>query len=270
MCLAEALLRMPDNRDHRQADQATRSAASRLAGASRQERLALRQRLDLGPDADGPRARRSTSASAATWGGLLKRLVQRSGEPVIRAAMSQAMKHPGPPVRHGPQYRRGHVERARKPRRQGLSLLLRHAGRGRPHDGGRRPLSAVLSRLPSRRSAGGPGAARSPRQRISVKLSAIHPRYEFAQQGRVLRARADRPHAAAGACGGQEHGIGLTIDAEEADRLDLSLDIIEALARAPELKGWDGLGLAIQAYQKRAPPLIAWLTTWAARTGAAS
>ncbi len=60
-------------------------------------------------------------------------------------------------------------------------------------------------------------------------------------------------------------GIGFTIDAEEADRLDLSLDLIESLAAAPELAGWNGLGLAVQAYQKRALPLIDWLAALARR-----
>src|SRR5436190_9644592 len=62
-------------------------------------------------------------------------------------------------------------------------------------------------------------------------------------------------------------GIGLTIDAEEAERLELSLDLVEALALAPDLAGWDGLGLAVQAYQKRALPLVEWLADLAWRSG---
>src|SRR5205823_9350936 len=99
---------------------------------------------------------------------------------------------------------------------------------------------------------------------ISVKLSALHPRYEMAQRDRVLRELSPRllelaRHA-------RRAGIGFTIDAEEADRLDLSLDLVEALALAPDLAGWDGLGLAVQAYQKRALPLIAWLADLAQRS----
>ena len=98
-------------------------------------------------------------------------------------------------------------------------------------------------------AAAGRGPVESPG--ISVKLSALHPRYEMAQRKRVLdelvprlvELRARRP---------RRSDIGFTIDAEEADRLDLSLDVIEAVLGDPSLDGWDGLGLAVQAYQKRA------------------
>src|SRR5260370_31444777 len=69
------------------------------------------------------------------------------------------------------------------------------------------------------------------------------------------------------ACQARQAGIAFTIDAEEADRLDLSLDLVEGLALAPDLAGWDGLGLAIQAYQKRALPVIEWLADLARRGG---
>src|SRR5262249_35752102 len=98
---------------------------------------------------------------------------------------------------------------------------------------------------------------------ISVKLSALHPRYEMAQYERVMRELLPRLDLAEQACAA---GIGFTIDAEEADRLDLSLDLIEALAGRPALAGWDGLGLAVQAYQKRAPAVIDWLADLAARS----
>jgi RHH-type proline utilization regulon transcriptional repressor/proline dehydrogenase/delta 1-pyrroline-5-carboxylate dehydrogenase len=96
---------------------------------------------------------------------------------------------------------------------------------------------------------------------ISVKLSALHPRYEEAQRDRVLRELP--PTLLALAEQAKRAGIGFTIDAEEADRLDLSLDLIAGLAAAPELAGWHGLGLAMQAYQKRALPLIDWLAALA-------
>jgi RHH-type proline utilization regulon transcriptional repressor/proline dehydrogenase/delta 1-pyrroline-5-carboxylate dehydrogenase len=97
---------------------------------------------------------------------------------------------------------------------------------------------------------------------ISVKLSALHPRYEFAQRSRVVTELTPRvlelaEHARRG-------GIGLTVDAEEAERLELSLEIFERIARASSLRGWDGLGLAVQAYQKRAPAVIDWLEQLAA------
>ena len=89
---------------------------------------------------------------------------------------------------------------------------------------------------------------------LSVKLSALHPRYEESQRDRVLRALG--PAVAALAREAKAAGIGLTVDAEEAERLDLSLDLVAALAGNPALAGWDGLGLAVQAYQKRALALL--------------
>ncbi len=111
------------------------------------------------------------------------------------------------------------------------------------------------------RTAAGRPATEAPG--ISVKLSALHPRYEMAQQGRVMRELLPALLALAGEA--RAAGIGFTIDAEEADRLELSLDLVEALALAPELAGWDGLGLAVQAYQKRALALVDWLADLARR-----
>src|SRR2546430_5633106 len=98
---------------------------------------------------------------------------------------------------------------------------------------------------------------------ISVKLSALHPRYEMAQHARVMHDLL--PSLLGLAQHARDAGIAFTIDAEEADRLEVSLDLVEALALAPELAGWDGLGLAVQAYQKRALPLIDWLAELAIR-----
>src|SRR5205085_42212 len=98
---------------------------------------------------------------------------------------------------------------------------------------------------------------------ISIKLSALHPRYEMAQRDRVLRELSGRLLELA--CEARRAGIGFTIDAEEADRLELSLDLVEWLALAPDLAGWDGLGLAVQAYQTRALPVIDWLADLAGR-----
>src|SRR3546814_430389 len=98
---------------------------------------------------------------------------------------------------------------------------------------------------------------------ISVKLSALHPRYGYAQRERVLSELTPRLKALA--LEAAVAGIGLTVDAEEADRLDLSLDVIEAVSGASDLAGWNGFGLAVQAYQKRALPLLDWLAAMAAR-----
>src|SRR3546814_12872301 len=91
----------------------------------------------------------------------------------------------------------------------------------------------------------------------SVKLSALHPRYEHAKRERVLAELAPRILDLAQRA--KQHGIGMTIDAEEADRLELSLDVLEAAWSDPSLSGWDGLGIVVQAYLKRAPFVIDWI-----------
>ena len=101
---------------------------------------------------------------------------------------------------------------------------------------------------------------------VSVKLSALHPRYDYRQAARVREALLPRLRDLC--LMAREAGIGLTIDAEEADRLELMLELFEALRRDAALAGWDGLGLAVQAYQKRAPAVIDWLGELAAETGA--
>jgi RHH-type proline utilization regulon transcriptional repressor/proline dehydrogenase/delta 1-pyrroline-5-carboxylate dehydrogenase len=100
---------------------------------------------------------------------------------------------------------------------------------------------------------------------ISVKLSALHPRYEVAHWQRCVPALIGQVEALA-TCA-MNAGIGLTIDAEESERLEMSLDIIEAVARLPALRGWDGFGMAVQAYAKRARPVLAWADALGAATG---
>ncbi|HEX3952698.1 MAG TPA: proline dehydrogenase family protein [Stellaceae bacterium] len=112
-------------------------------------------------------------------------------------------------------------------------------------------------------AAGGRPIAEAPG--ISVKLSALHPRYEPAQRDRAMRELLPRLVDLCRAA--RDARVGLTVDAEEADRLELSLDLFKALALDPALSGWDGLGLAVQAYQKRAMTIIDWLADLAARSG---
>jgi len=96
---------------------------------------------------------------------------------------------------------------------------------------------------------------------ISIKLSALHPRYEQLQAKRVMAELV--PRVAELAQMAAAANMGLNIDAEEADRLDVSLDVIEAVLRDPKLKGWDGFGVVVQAYSRRAGPVIDWLHTLA-------
>ncbi|HEY8578894.1 MAG TPA: proline dehydrogenase family protein, partial [Beijerinckiaceae bacterium] len=99
---------------------------------------------------------------------------------------------------------------------------------------------------------------------VSVKLSALHPRFEAISRERVLRELAPRLEALAREA--RDGGVALTVDAEEADRLELTLDVFAAVARSPALAGWDGLGVAVQAYQKRARAVIDCLGELAAAT----
>src|SRR3546814_5092465 len=92
---------------------------------------------------------------------------------------------------------------------------------------------------------------------ISVKLSALHTRYEHAKRERVLAELAPRILDLAQRA--KQHGIGMTIDAEEAERLELSLDVFEAAWSDPSLYGWDGFGIVVQAYLKPAPFVIVWI-----------
>src|SRR5690606_33987340 len=92
---------------------------------------------------------------------------------------------------------------------------------------------------------------------VSVKLSALHPRYEFAKRERVMTELVERTLALALMARGAN--MGFNIDAEEAERLDLSLDVIEAVLADPRLEGWDGFGIVIQAYGQRASHVIDWV-----------
>jgi RHH-type transcriptional regulator, proline utilization regulon repressor / proline dehydrogenase / delta 1-pyrroline-5-carboxylate dehydrogenase len=103
------------------------------------------------------------------------------------------------------------------------------------------------------------------RSGISIKLSALEPRYSLTQTTRIRERLV--PRMLALACKAAQAGIGLTIDAEEADRLDASLEVLEALARDPRTRSWNGLGLAVQAYGRRCPAVIDWVAALARDTG---
>src|SRR6185437_12458638 len=260
MCLAEALLRIPD------ADTVDRLIRDKLAGADWARHLGHSSSLFV---------------NASTWalmltgrllhddpaeqelGAVLRRLVARTGEPVLRQAVTAAMRILGHQFVMGRTIEEA-LDRAAPEEARGYRYsfdMLGEAARtaddaARYAERYRSAIDAIGARVNGRDLHHAPG--------ISVKLSALHPRYEEAQRDRVLRELP--PMLLALAEQAKRAGIGFTIDAEEADRLDLSLDLIEALAAAPELAGWNGLGLALQAYQKRALPLIDWLAALARRT----
>ena len=261
MCLAEALLRVPDTetRDRLIRDKIGDADWSRHLGRSESLLVnASTWALML----TGRVIRLDGSGEDA--GSMVGRLVARSGEPVIRQAVVQAMRI------LGRQYVMGRtIEEALENAAEGEKRGYRHSfdmlgeAARTAADVERYAMAYAQAIAALGASAGRRGWRDGPG--VSVKLSALHPRYEFAQSARVLRELV--PRIVEIALLAREVGIGLCVDAEEADRLDISQDVLAAIFAEPRLAGWDGLGLALQAYQKRALPVIGWLAGQAARTG---
>ena len=262
MCLAEALLRVPDSR-----------TADWL----------IRDRLESGNWSSRRRGSDSLFANATAWGllltgkvvrfndrdmdekaGLLKKAIARLGEPVVRTAVTQAMRIMGGQFVMGRTIEAA-ITRAQEQERRGYLHSYDMLGEGaRTLAAADRYCEAYMRAIEAiGKVAGGRGPVAGPG--ISVKLSALHPRYQFAQRQRVLRELAPRLKRLALAAKARD--IGFTVDAEEADRLDLSLDLIEALFADPQMNGWEGFGVAVQAYQKRAVQLIDWLAALAGQAG---
>ncbi|MCH7543783.1 MAG: bifunctional proline dehydrogenase/L-glutamate gamma-semialdehyde dehydrogenase PutA [Proteobacteria bacterium] len=254
MCLAEALLRIPD------AKTANRLIRDKIGGADWMRHLGHSDSLLVNASTWGliltGRVVRLDSEEERDVFGLLGRLVARSGEPVIRQSINAAL---GILSR---QYVMGRtiedaLDRAAAAEEAGYThsydmlgeAALTAADAGRYFDA----YAAAIAAIGARADDADPVAAPS----VSVKLSALHPRYQFAQWGRVVAELAEKLLVLCQAA--RDAGIGLTVDAEEADRLEPSLEIFERVSAAPALAGWDGLGLAVQAYQKRAGAVIDWL-----------
>ena len=262
MCLAEALLRVPDD------ETAEKLIADKLGDADWESHLGKSS---------------SILVNAGTWGlmltgklvqlgsdtrrdirAALKRLVNRSGEPLVRTAIRQAMRIMGHQYVMGRTIEEA-LERADRKdnRRYRYSFdMLGEAALTEPD--AKRYLAAYRQAIESLSKDRGEVdifAADS----ISVKLSALHPRYEYEQRDRVLAELVPRVLELARLA--RERDIPLTVDAEEADRLLLSLDVFAAVLRDPALDGWNGLGLAVQTYLKRAGPVLDWLAQLARDTG---
>jgi RHH-type proline utilization regulon transcriptional repressor/proline dehydrogenase/delta 1-pyrroline-5-carboxylate dehydrogenase len=215
----------------------------------------------------------STLVNTATWGlvigraltseseqaSALKKLIARAGEPFVRQGVGAAMRMMGEIFVMGRTIAEA-TERMRKRENKGFTAsfdMLGEAARTFP-DADR----YFKSYEDAIRAV---GATAAEGHSISVKLSALHPRYEVAQYDRCVPALIEKVEALAVLAAG--YNIPFTVDAEETERLEMSLDIIETVAGLPSLKGWDGLGMAIQAYGKRARPTIAWADAVGARTG---
>jgi RHH-type proline utilization regulon transcriptional repressor/proline dehydrogenase/delta 1-pyrroline-5-carboxylate dehydrogenase len=184
-------------------------------------------------------------------GGTLRRLIARAGEPFVRTAVAAAMRLMARVFVMGRTIEEA-LARAREADNRLFSVSFDMLGEAaRTMADAERYHASYLAAIEA------VGRARAPAgHSVSVKLSALHPRYETGQAATAIPALVERLRALA--CAAAGHGVRLTVDAEEQDRLLLSLDIIEAVARDPALTGWDGLGMAVQAYGKRARPLIDW------------
>ncbi|CAN5259806.1 bifunctional proline dehydrogenase/L-glutamate gamma-semialdehyde dehydrogenase PutA [soil metagenome] len=253
MCLAEALLRVPDSAtiDDLIRDKVAPSSwaahlgqsASPLVNASTWALMLTGRVLDDD---------RSRGIAA-----VLHAAIRRLGEPVIRAAVRQAMRELGNQFVLGQTIDEA-MQRGRPQEEAGYTysydMLGEAALTAEDADGYLDAYRDTIAAV-ARRSGQPTGARDGPG--ISVKLSALHPRYEFSQRERAVRELAERVGALARHAAGA--GMGFNIDAEEADRLDLSLDVIGRVIAAPALAGWDGFGVVVQAYGRRARPVIEWL-----------
>jgi RHH-type transcriptional regulator, proline utilization regulon repressor / proline dehydrogenase / delta 1-pyrroline-5-carboxylate dehydrogenase len=258
MSLAEALLRTPDPR---RADQliAERLAAVRAAGVPGDTDLLLRTGFTL----LGAAGRLLPDVVAELAGEFsATRLTKPLIAPVVRAAMRQSIGVLGDAFIVGQT-----IEAALAHSRADSELALCSfdvLGEGARTDAdAQRYFDSYAHAIDA--LGGQPPGATHARSGISVKLSALEPRYTQLQSARVHERLAPRVLQLARRAA--TVGIGLAIDAEEADRLDLSLDIIETLARDPDTAGWDGLGLAVQAYGRRAPLVLEWIAQLARAAG---
>jgi len=260
MCLAEALLRIPDN-----------ATADRLI-ADKISKGDWRKHLGESP---------SLFVNAATWGLLitgklvstnsenglgsaLTKLISKGGEPLIRKGVDLAMRMLGNQFVTGQTIdeaiKNGQGNEARG-YRYSYDMLgeaaLTEADAQNYYKSYETAIHAIGKASNGRGIKDGPG--------ISVKLSALHPRYSRAQRARVMEELLPRVRQLVLLA--KHYNIGLNIDAEEADRLELSLDLMEAMAYDPELAGFDGIGFVVQAYQKRCPFVIDYLIDLAKRSG---
>ncbi|WP_348713381.1 trifunctional transcriptional regulator/proline dehydrogenase/L-glutamate gamma-semialdehyde dehydrogenase [Acidovorax soli] len=259
MCLAEALLRIPDK--------ATRDAL-------------IRDKISHGQWDSHLGKSPSLFVNAATWGLLitgklvathsesslgnsLSRLIGKGGEPLIRKGVDMAMRMMGEQFVTGETIDEA-LRNARTMEAEGFrysydmlgEAALTSADAKRYYASYEQAIHAIGKASAGRGIYEGPG--------ISIKLSALHPRYSRAQFGRVMDEL--YPLVLRLTALAKQYDIGLNVDAEETDRLELSLDLLERLCHEPTLAGWNGIGFVIQAYQKRCPFVIDYVVDLARRT----
>jgi len=254
MCLAEAMLRVPDKRtiDHLIRDKVSAGNWDAYRGQSESSFV---NAATWGLMLTGKLLKQS-DAKPNTLGRALKSLVKRSGEPFIRKAVGEAMKI------LGRQFVRGRTiaeALSHAPKKEAMGYRFSYDMLGeaaRTSEDAERYWQAYADAIKQiGEYAKKDDVIASPG--ISVKLSALHPRYEFSQRDTVVPILIDRLLTLA--IMAKEANIGFTVDAEEANRLGMSLDIIHGVFTHPSLGDWEGFGLAVQAYQKRAPFVLDWI-----------
>jgi RHH-type proline utilization regulon transcriptional repressor/proline dehydrogenase/delta 1-pyrroline-5-carboxylate dehydrogenase len=260
MCLAEALLRIPDS-----------ATVDRLI-ADKISQGDWRKHLGESP---------SLFVNAATWGLLitgklvgtssetglgsaLTKLISKGGEPLIRKGVDLAMRMLGNQFVTGQTIDEA-LRNSRDNETRGYRYSYDMLGEAALTEADARNYYASYEQAIHAigKASGGRGIKDGPG--ISVKLSALHPRYSRAQHARVMSELLPRVRSLVLLA--KQYDIGLNIDAEEADRLEISLDLMEAMAYDPELAGFDGIGFVVQAYQKRCPFVIDFLIDLACRSG---
>nr|CAA62038.1 proline dehydrogenase [Bradyrhizobium japonicum] len=247
MVLAEALLRVPDART---ADQFIEDKLGE-GDFIHHETKSTAFLVNASAWALGLSAR--VIQPGETPDGTIGRLVKRLGAPAVRTATRQAMRLMGNHFVLGETIEQA-LERGKPRSGQKTRYSFDMLGEGaRTAADARRYFDAYASAIETIGKAAG-NHALPDRPGISVKLSALHPRFEAISRARVMVELV--PQLLDLAQRGKAHDLNFTVDAEEADRLELSLDVIAATLADPSLKGWDGFGLAIQAYQKRASAVI--------------
>jgi RHH-type proline utilization regulon transcriptional repressor/proline dehydrogenase/delta 1-pyrroline-5-carboxylate dehydrogenase len=259
MCIAEALLRIPDRAT------ANRLIADKIGKGDWQRHLGESPSLFVNAAAWGllVTGKLLGSESQRGLGAALTRLIAKGGEPLIRKGMDLAMRMLGSQFVTGQTIAEALTNsRANEARgyRYSYDMLgeaaLTEQDASHYYTAYEEAIHAIGRASNGRGIKDGPG--------ISIKLSALHPRYARAQRERVITELLPRLKQLAVLA--KQYDIGLNIDAEEADRLELSLDLIEALAFDHDLAGFDGIGFVVQAYQKRCPFVIDYLADLARRS----
>ncbi len=202
--------------------------------------------------------------NSATWGlvlgramvrddstaGVLRKLIGRAGEPFVRTAVGAAMRLMGEVFVMGRTIEEA-IRRMDKRQHRGFTASFDMLGEGaRTYEDAARYFESYEQAIREVARQGEKGHS------VSIKLSALHPRYEASQSWRCVPDLTEMLLTLAKQAAASN--VALTVDAEESQRLVMSLDIIEAVARHPDLRGWDGFGMAIQAYSKRARAVVGW------------